>query len=203
MKELKFLRRIKSIAFATAENGIPHVRIADVMLIEDDRIYFTTARGKSFYRQVTSNPYVALVGMDEKYKTVRVSGYVKKVGREYVDKIFIKNPMMNDLYPGEKRDVLEAFCIYKGIGETFDLSTVPPKRTRFSFGGEEVIPLGYRITDKCKGCGICKESCPEDAIIKGDAYVIDSKNCLECGRCYEHCPYGAIEIARTFDCVEK
>lgn len=78
------------------------MRIADVMLIEGDRIFFTTARGKSFYRQVTSNPFVALVDMDEKYQTVRVSGYVKKVGREYIDKIFIDNTMMNDLYRGRR-----------------------------------------------------------------------------------------------------
>lgn len=52
MKELKFLREIKSVAFATSQDNVPCVRIADVMLVEEDRIYFLTARGKNFYRQL-------------------------------------------------------------------------------------------------------------------------------------------------------
>lgn len=198
MNELKFLRKIKSVAFATIENDQPRVRIADVMLIEDDKIYFTTARGKSFYRQIQKNPYLALVGMDETYKTIRVSGDVKKVGRDYVDKIFTANPMMNDLYAGEKRDILDAFCIFKGVGEIFDLSVVPPIRSRFAFGGEKLIPCGYRITSKCTSCGICKAACPENAISEGEIYVIDQATCLECGRCFEQCPSQAIERPALF-----
>ena len=32
---------------------------------------------------------------------------------------------MNDLYPGEKRDILEGFHLYRGKGEIFDLSVKP------------------------------------------------------------------------------
>lgn len=193
MEELKFLRKIKSVAFATMEDGKPCNRIIDVMLIEDDKIYFLTARGKAFYRQIKSNPYVALVGMDEIYKTVRVSGPVKAVDRSYVDKIFEANPMMNDLYAGEKRDILDAFCIFKGVGEIFDLSTVKPTRKRFSFGGEEIRRSGFEITEDCVACGICKESCPENAIEEGAIYQIDGDRCLECGRCNEACPHNSIK----------
>ena len=131
--------------------------------------------------------------MNEKYITIRVSGPVQKVDRNYIDKIFEANPALNKLYEGEKRDILEAFCIYKGVGEIFDLSIVPPARKRFAFGGEEIIPLGYKITEDCIACGICKECCPENAISEGDIYVIDGKHCIECGRCYEHCPANAIQ----------
>ena len=34
--------------------------------------------------------------------------------------------MMNDLYPGEKCDILEGFQFYRGRGEIFDFSTAPP-----------------------------------------------------------------------------
>ncbi|MFU0831899.1 MAG: (4Fe-4S)-binding protein [Oscillospiraceae bacterium] len=198
MKELQFLRKIKSVAFATVENGLPRVRIADVMLIENDKIYFTTARGKSFYRQLTQNKYAALTGMDETYKAIRVSGPVELVDREYVDKIFEANPMMNDLYAGEKRDILDAFCMYRGKGEIFDLSVTPPVRERFAFGGEQIVPLGYHITDRCVACGVCKESCPEHAISEGEIYKINPSICLECGRCYEVCPHDAIETQKLF-----
>jgi uncharacterized pyridoxamine 5'-phosphate oxidase family protein len=192
MKELDKLREIKSVSFATIEEGKPHVRIIDVMLVENDKIYFTTARGKAFYRQIIQNPYVAITGMDANYETIRVSGPVDRVDKTYVDKIFEENPMMNDLYGGKKRDILDAFCLYKGVGEVYDLSATPPYRERFSFGGELLRPAGFTITKDCIACGTCKESCPEDAIEEGNIYKIDENHCIECGRCYENCPNNAI-----------
>ena len=48
MKQLDFLRTIKSVTFCSVEKGCPKARIIDVMFVEEDKIYFTTARGKSF-----------------------------------------------------------------------------------------------------------------------------------------------------------
>lgn len=62
--------------------------------------------------------------------------------RNLIDKIFENNPMMNDLYPGEKRDILEGFHLYRGKGEIFDLSVEPPARERFAFGGGPRIHQG-------------------------------------------------------------
>jgi uncharacterized pyridoxamine 5'-phosphate oxidase family protein/NAD-dependent dihydropyrimidine dehydrogenase PreA subunit len=193
MKQLDFLRKIKSVTFCTVENGCPKARIIDVMFIEDNKIYFTTARGKSFYRQLMNNPNVAVVGMDQNYKTIRVHGKAQKVNHHIIDKIFELNPMMNDIYAGEKRDILEPFCIYEGSGEIFNLGEIPLHRERFSFGGKDVFTPGYKITDKCISCGICKEVCPENCISNDPAFSIDGSGCLECGRCFEHCPVDAIE----------
>lgn len=186
------LRKIKSVAFATVENGKPSVRIADVMMVEEDKLYFVTARGKSFYKQLMENQHLAITGMDENHVTVRVAGDVEVVDRSYVDKIFEANPMMNDIYPAKTRDILDAFCLVRGVGERFDLSVVPIKRERFAFGGEEVNPSGYSINEKCVACGICKTACPEGIISEGSIYKIDSASCLECGCCYEVCPQNAI-----------
>lgn len=68
---LQFLRNLKSIAVATSENNEPSVRIIDLMIYEDGKLYFVTGRGKPFYRQLKKNPRIALVGMDENYVTVR------------------------------------------------------------------------------------------------------------------------------------
>ena len=62
--------------------------------------------------------------------------------------------MMNELYPGEKRDILEGFYLYRGKGEIFDLSDEPPKRERFAFGGETVNLAGCKITTRCTACGL-------------------------------------------------
>lgn len=153
MKPLDLLRKMKSVTFCSVENACPKARIIDVMFVEDEMIYFTTARGKSFYRQLMNNPNVAVVGMDKNYKTIRIHGKAKKIEHNIIDKIFEHNPRMNDLYGGEKRDILEPFCIYEGSGEIFDLSSNPPHRERFAFGDLDVVSLGFKINEKCNSCG--------------------------------------------------
>ena len=193
---LKLLREIKSVVFATIKDSQPSARIIDVMFVEESGLYFLTARGKSFYRQLKNSPSVAICGMNEKFISVRLVGDVKFCeDKSVVDKIFDLNPIMNDLYPDEKRYVLEGIHLYKGKGEIFNLSTEPPLRQRFSFGGTKVNPSGYSITDKCTACGICKEACPVDVIIEGEIYQIDKAHCLECGSCLEVCPEDAVDPA--------
>jgi len=194
---LTLLREIKSVTFATINDEEPSARIIDVMFVDEDGLYFLTARGKSFYRQLKANPTVAICGMNEKFVSVRLVGDIKFCeDKSVVDKVFDLNPMMNDLYPGEKRYVLEGIHLYKGKGEIFDLSTEPPNRQRFSFGGTKFNPIGYSITNECTACGICQEACPVDVITEGDVYQIESAHCLECGSCMEVCPEDAIEPAR-------
>ena len=196
-KALTLLRQIKSVTFATVNKGQPAARMIDVMIVDEDGLYFLTARGKAFYEQLKANRKIAICGMDENYVTVRVIGDIKFCNsRSIIDKIFEHNPMMNDLYPGEKRDILEGFHLYRGKGEVFDLSVEPPVRERFAFGGETVNPSGYRISVRCTACGLCIDACPVDVISEGDVYKIDGSHCLECGRCAEVCPEEAIDAAK-------
>ena len=82
---LQILRKIKDVAFATAdENGMPHNRIIDVMLVEDEKLYFCTARGKEFYRQLMGTEYTEITGMNGTKKTEKktsdISGIRKHKG---------------------------------------------------------------------------------------------------------------------------
>jgi len=54
----------------------------------------------------------------------------------------------------------------------------------------------YKIADRCTGCGLCAQECPEDAIIQDNgAYFITDK-CIGCGTCFGVCPAETIVEAR-------
>ena len=189
----QMLREMRDVAFATtAENGAPRVRIIDVMLVEEDKLYFLTARGKDFYRELMANEEVAITGLNDRWETVRVWGKVKNVGSDLLDRIFDENPSMNGVYPGKTRDILEVFCLYEGEGEYFCLATEPITRCSFSFGQAACTRKGFEITEDCMECGTCAASCPQKAIDEGSPFVIRQENCLHCGRCFERCPFGAV-----------
>ena len=73
-KALKLLREIKSVTCATLNNNEPAARIADVMLFEEEGLYFVTAKGKPFYKQLKNHPRLALCGINKDYVSVRLVG---------------------------------------------------------------------------------------------------------------------------------
>lgn len=193
---LDILREIKDVAFATVdESGFPQNRIIDVMLTENEKLYFCTSRGKDFHRQLTRDPRVAVTGVDKSWRMVRLMGRAHKLDdqKHWIDRIFEENPSMNGVYPGQSRYILDAFCISTGELEYFNLSTEPITRCALSFGGADERQSGFVITDSCIGCGTCAEGCPQKCIKEGTPYEIDQTHCLHCGLCAENCPAGAVE----------
>ncbi len=55
--------------------------------------------------------------------------------------------------------------------------------------------LTYKIeADKCKGCTLCKNVCPVNAIIgeRKQPHIIEEDKCIRCGTCISKCTFNAI-----------
>ncbi len=48
---------------------------------------------------------------------------------------------------------------------------------------------------RCNGCGVCIDSCPENAISMNGVAVIDEGRCTGCGDCIDACPLDAITLS--------
>lgn len=58
-------------------------------------------------------------------------------------------------------------------------------------------------TEKCIGCGRCKEVCPHGvfSITGGKAQIAGKDFCMECGACALNCPVKAIAVNAGVGCA--
>lgn len=193
-KCLEQLREVIDGVLSTVdEKGNSHSRIIDIMHIDDDTVYFLTARGKNVYKHLLNHPQVSYVSLKNN-KSIRISGIAEKLDnqKEWIDLMFEENSYMNNVYPGDSRYILEAFRIKEGEMEFFDLTEKPILREKFSIGSGKISDSGFMINSRCIECDLCKSLCPQQVITKGTPYKISSNHCLHCGLCYEKCPVNAI-----------
>lgn len=192
-KYVDLFRTVKIASAATVDaHGRPRSRIINIMISNEDGMYLVTSRGKPFHRQLTRTGEVALSAMCPDCQSLKFLGKLRVVGKEWVDEVFVQNPGMNEVYPGESRYALDAFHIYEGSGEWFDLLHYPISREAFAYGGAEAERCGFAVTQACTGCGACAAVCPQKCIIPGSPYAIAGEHCLQCGLCEETCPAGAV-----------
>lgn len=191
---------IHTTVFATTDSkGLPVTCIIDIMLTKGEKLYFITAKGKSFYKRLKSAGYVSFSGIKGETTltsiAVTVKGKVREVGSELLEEVFNENPYMHDIYASEEsRKALTVFELYEGEGEYFDLSKKPIDRKFFRFGSQDkVIRRGYFINKTCTMCGNCLEVCPSDCIKKGTPFFIEQEHCLHCGNCFDICQINAVE----------
>lgn len=185
---------IDGVLSTVDEKGNSQSRIIDIMLIDDDTVYFLTARGKNVYKELLIHPQISYVNLKDN-KSVRITGIAQKLEnqKKWIDLMFEENSYMNNVYPGDARYILEPFKIVSGEMEFFDLTQKPILRESFVIGDGKTSIKGFEISDKCIECGLCKNKCPQQAICEGTPYSISQNHCLHCGICYENCPVKAIE----------
>ena len=194
---LKKLGYVGVLAFATVDaNGDPQVRNISAIHYETDAIYFFTARGKDFCKELLNTGKVQVLGYTMYKEMIRLSGTVKPVPEEeqskWRDLIFEEQPYLTNVYPGDTRNVGIIFCIRDMAIEYFNLGVNPIFRESYIIGNGQAAPKGYRITDACISCGKCVRVCPQKVIEEGSPYVIHQEHCLHYGNCFENCPASAI-----------
>ena len=195
---LKKLGYVGVLDFATVdEEGAPQVRNISAIHFEGTDIYFLTARGKYFASQLKRDGRVQILGYTKYKETIRLSGRAVEVPeneqKKWRDVLYQEQPYLENVYPGETKNIDTMFVIRDYTIEYFCLSTRPITREYCVVGNAKVKPKGYRITDACIGCGTCQGVCPQNVITEGSPYVIDANHCLQCGNCAENCPVQAIE----------
>ena len=89
-------------------DGHPQTRVIDMMLWDENGLYFLTAKGKEFYKQLMEQKYIALSATKDK-KAISLRGKIKNIGTEKLNQIFEKYTYMQDIYPDNTREALEVF----------------------------------------------------------------------------------------------
>ena len=86
----KILREVIDATLSTVdEKGNPQSRIIDIMHIEDEKIYFLTARGKDVYKEILNHPQISYLCLNNN-RSIRISGKAKKLDDQkyWIDLMF-------------------------------------------------------------------------------------------------------------------
>ena len=139
------LRLVGVLDFATVdEDGAPQVRNISAIHFEGSDIYFLTARGKSFARQLYANGRVQILGYTRYKETIRVSGKAVEVPEEEQIKwrnvLYEEQPYLENVYPGETKNIDTMFVIKDYTIEYFCLSTRPITREYYGSVMQDLNP---------------------------------------------------------------
>lgn len=199
---LDMMEELDTYSFATVDaQGFPRVRIISALHFEPDAIYFYTARGKNFARELDESDgrLEILAYSEERNDTIRLSCIAERVPedqqRHWIDVQFTEQSYLYNVYPGETNEIGVMYVVRNGEFEWFNLASKPITRECVPFGAGIVHEKGFRVDgDACISCGTCEDVCPQHVVHMGaeGTYVIDEEHCLHCGNCFEHCPVEAI-----------
>lgn len=196
---LQKLQYVGVLAFATVdEYGNPQICNISAIHYEPDAMYFFTAWGKNFCRELLVDGRVQILGYTKYKEMIRLTAKAEPVAEgkqeQWIDTIFEEQPYLINVYPEDTRKLAGiVFQITDAEIEYFNLGVNPIFRENYTIGKRHISFKGYQITDACIGCGNCVKNCPQHCIEKGNPYKIEQEHCLHCGNCHEVCPVKAVE----------
>ena len=180
------------------KNNCPHIRAISGIIFDNITLYFLTAQGKEFAKQMDLNPNIAISAYDlSDSSMIRMNGKVIKTDEQeretWTKAIYEKYPVLEYVYPGDTKSINAIYKLTDYTMEYFTLGTSPLTREYFEVGNAKLSQTGYIITESCIGCGTCQSVCPQKVIKEGSPFEIQQNNCLHCGNCFENCPVKAIK----------
>lgn len=109
-----------AVIASTDANGYPHARFIHIGLANEKGIFFMTSPTTRFYKQLQSNPNIAITGMhheDYLIQVVRIEGRVRELGQEKLEEVLAGNPFVDQVYPSrQERENVRVFQLYEGKG---------------------------------------------------------------------------------------
>lgn len=143
---LQKLQYVGVLAFATVDaNGNPQIRNISAIHYEADAMYFFTARGKNFCRELLADGRVQILGYTKYKEMIRLSAKAEPVAEEkqgyWIDRIFDEQPYLINVYPEDTRKLAGiVFQITDAEIEYFHLGVHPIFRESYVIGKGQSCP---------------------------------------------------------------
>ena len=100
-----------------------------MMLKEEGHLFFCTARGKDFCKELLANSIVAVTGLNDKWQTVHLMGRAERLAdaeqHAMIDRIFEENPSMNEVIRGIRIISSRSLLLRRGALSSLILGKVP------------------------------------------------------------------------------
>ncbi len=146
---LQKLQYVGVLAFATVDQaGNPQIRNISAIHYEPDALYFFTARGKEFCKELLTDGRVQILGYTKYKEMIRLSAKAVPVPQEeqkrWIDTIFTEQPYLSNVYPGDTRSIGIVFQIKDAAIEYFHLGVNPIFRESYVIGKGTFRPRGMK-----------------------------------------------------------
>lgn len=165
-RALDFLKNHVEIAFATSEGNRPHIRIFQIMKMEDSTLFFATSPEKEVYRQLLENPFVEIMANEGK-EFVKENGKADfGVDEETQKWIYEHNPILPRLYTSF--DKLAYFKVEIAEMDHYDLTSTPPMFKHYNQKEHTVSDSKHRMQNLDKMCCMLMKDIGESYAIPAD-----------------------------------
>lgn len=136
---LKKLQYVGVLNFATVGlDGMPQVRCISAIHYEQNTLYFFTARGKDFCKELLHDGQVQILAYTRYKEMIRISARAVPAAeaeqKNYIDLIFQEQPYLENVYPGKTREIGIVFVVRDMQIEYFNLGVNPIFREQYLVG---------------------------------------------------------------------